>query len=89
MRYLIFALVFAFVGVVVGYLIFARVHGAYVPIKNIFFPAGDLVGKVGQLFSTPLFADVETIRKNILILGASGGAVGLVVAAITGRRRRR
>ncbi|MBL8992137.1 MAG: hypothetical protein JNM63_02275 [Spirochaetia bacterium] len=89
MRYLIFALVFAIVGLAVGYLIFARVHGAYVPVKNIFFPAGDFMGKVGQLFSTPLFADVETIRKNILILGAAGGAVGLVVAGISGRRRRR
>lgn len=89
MRYVIFAIVFALIGLAVGYLIFARVQGHYVPIKNIFFPAGDFMGKVGQLFTTPLFADVETIRKNILILAAAGGAVGLVVAAISGRRRRR
>ncbi len=89
MRYLIFALVFGIVGLVVGYLIFARVQGNYVPVQNIFFPSGDFVRRLGQLFNTPLFADVEAIRKNILIMGAAGSVLGLVVGYATGRRRRR
>jgi hypothetical protein len=76
------------VGLVVGYLIFARTEGGYISLKALLRPSrhalDELVIKV---------TGIGTIRRNILVSGAVGAAAGLVLAIATGgrsaRRRRR
>ena len=76
------------VGLVVGYLIFARTPGGYLSLKSLLTPAKGLE-KLGEL--AKYRADVPQLRQSILICGAVGGGAGLLAAVLTGggRRRRR
>jgi hypothetical protein len=75
--------VFGVVGLVIGYLIFARVPvtGDLIAIGDLFSQASDLVG---QIVNDVLA--IETIRTNILLTGAGGALLGLVLGVVVNRR---
>jgi hypothetical protein len=86
-RIILAIIVLGAVGLVVGYLIFARKSdGGYLSLKSLISPAknvlDDLVKNV---------RGIPQIRQSILICGAVGGGIGLLAGALTGggRRRRR
>ncbi len=83
-RLVIFAVVFGVLGLVIGYLIFGRIAGEYVPIQHIFNIPDDLLGSVAQSIT-----GVISVRQSILVAGAVGLGLGVVAAASSGRRRRR
>ena len=73
------------VGLAVGYLIFARTsNGHYMSLKSLLTPSKNVIDE--------LVKGVQNIperQRSILIAGAIGGGVGLVVGAMSGRGRRR
>jgi len=86
-RIILAIIVLGAVGLVVGYLVFARKpDGGYLSLKSLISPAknvlDDLVKNV---------RGIPQIRQSILICGAVGGGIGLLAGALTGggRRRRR
>ncbi len=77
------AVVFGIVGLIVGYLIFARapLTGELISIGDLFRRPNDLVGQIVN--------DVlafETIRRSILLSGAGGAVVGIILGAVVNRR---
>jgi hypothetical protein len=77
------------VGLVVGYLIFARTEGGYISLKALLRPSRHLLDELVKKVT-----GIGTIRRNILVSGAVGAVVGLVLAVATrrgsaSRRRRR
>jgi hypothetical protein len=87
-RIILAIIVLGAVGLVVGYLVFARTPGGYLSLKSLLTPAKGLE-KLGEL--AKYRADVPQLRQSILICGAVGGGAGLLAAVLTGggRRRRR
>ena len=72
------------VGLVIGYLIFARTSHGYMSLKSLLTPSRNVIDE--------LVKGVQNIpqrQRSILIAGAVGGGVGLVVGAMAGRGRRR
>ncbi|MFP4429946.1 MAG: hypothetical protein ACLFPV_01715 [Spirochaetaceae bacterium] len=82
-RVLVSAVVFGIVGLVVGYLIFGRVAGEYIPIQTVLRMPENLVGSFAQNVT-----GVTDARQSILIAGAVGLGLGVVVSRGAGRRRR-
>ncbi len=80
---LLLAIVFGVVGIVLGYLIFARapITGELIAIGNLIQPpdgfVGELVNEIRQL---------REIRRNILYTGAGGVVVGVVLGIVVSRR---
>jgi hypothetical protein len=81
----ILALVFGVVGLVIGYLIFARA-----PLTGELIAVSDLLGQprdlLGELVNDVL--KIEQIRRNILLTGAGGVVVGIILGAVMGKGRR-
>lgn len=74
-------LLFAVIGLVVGYFLFAKVGGGYVRITSLIAPdESTLAGLVQKVRGIP------QIRTNILISGAVGAGVGLLLSVARGRR---
>ncbi|MFP4115417.1 MAG: hypothetical protein ACOC0O_02725 [Spirochaetota bacterium] len=80
---LLLAVVFGVVGLVIGYLIFARapVTGELISIGNLIQPPNDLIGEIVSELS-----QFSEIRRNILYTGAGGVVVGIVLGVIVSRR---
>ena len=62
---------------VVGYFIFAKVGGEYVPLSELLRPAQSLWLEIKGI----LFRIVD-IRNNILICGGTGSAGGFILSAL-------
>ena len=73
------------VGLGIGYLIFGRnPQGRYMSVKSLLAPSQNVFDE--------LVKGVQNIpqrQRSILIAGAVGGGVGLLVGAMAGRGRRR
>ncbi len=82
-RVLVSAIVFGIVGLVLGYLIFGRVAGEYIPIQTVFRMPENFVGSFAQNVT-----GVTDARRSILIAGAVGLGLGVVASSAGGRRRR-
>lgn len=80
---ILLAIVFGAVGLVIGYLIFARVPmtGELIAIGNLIQPPegliGNLVSEIGQF---------REIRRNILFSGGGGVVLGVVLGVVVSRR---
>jgi len=72
------------VGLAVGYVIFGRVGGQYLSLKEVFQPAETILEDIGETIT-----GIQDARRNIWISGAVGGAIGVIVGAVSGRRRYR
>lgn len=80
---IVFGVVLGVVGLVVGYLIFARtvVGSQLIPVDQLFVQSDNLVSRLsGEI------RGVETIRRNILLTGGGGVVLGMVLGALAGRR---
>ena len=71
-------------GLAVGYVIFGRVGGQYLSLKEVFQPAETILEDIGETIT-----GIQDARRNIWISGAVGGAIGVIVGAVSGRRRYR
>jgi len=80
---ILLAVVFGLVGLVLGYLIFARapITGELIAIRNLVDPPTGLVGNIVSELSQ--FAE---IRRNILLTGGGGLVVGVVLGVVVSRR---
>jgi hypothetical protein len=85
-RILVLIIVIGILGLVAGYLIFARTEGGYLSLKTLLRPSK---GALDDLVRT--VRGIQKIRQNILISGAVGAGLGLVLGIVTagGSRRRR
>lgn len=74
------ALLFGVLGLVVGYLIFGRTGGSFVPVLDLIRLPDNIFQELGQAVR-----GIREIRRNILIAGGVGLGVGLLYSAL--RRR--
>jgi len=70
-------ILFAIVGLILGYLIFGRISGEYVDISTIFHGSSGALESFGRKL-----AGITKMRQNILISGGVGAVVGYVVYLI-------
>lgn len=77
------AIVLGLVGLLVGYLLFARRNGGYMNPVDVFFPGSDLFSQIGDTLSGG-----QRIRNNVLISGLVGAVVGALYQLSRGYRRR-
>ncbi len=80
---ILLGLVFGVVGLVLGYLIFARapITGELIAIRNLIDPPS---GFVMNFFNE--LRQFAEIRRNILFTGAGGAIVGVVLGVVVSRR---
>ena len=74
----LFIVVFAIIGLIVGYLIFGRISGEYVDLNLIFQQADSGIETFGRKLS-----GIATMKQNILISGGVGAVVGFVVSLLS------
>lgn len=74
---IIYILLFAIIGLVLGYFIFARINGEYLSIQTIFNAAANPIESFGRKIT-----GLQSIKQNIFISGGVGAAVGLVLSLI-------
>ena len=77
------AVVAGILGLVVGYLIFARNGGGYMNPIDVFFPGSDLFSQIGDTLS-----GAERARRNVLLSGVIGAVVGAAFRLGQGSRGR-
>jgi len=81
-RIILWGVIIGVAGLVVGYLIFGRVAGEYVSIGELLQGPRNVLEDLAESIT-----GIQYARRNVLISGAVGAAVGLVVGALLGRRR--
>lgn len=80
-RLLVFALVFGIVGLVAGYVAFARVGGVQLSVMALVRMER---GVADRLVRSAL--QIEQIRRQVLLSAATGAVAGIVLS-LMGRRR--
>lgn len=80
---LLLLVILGIAGIVAGYFIFARapITGELIEVRNLIQQPQNLLG---ELFSE--ISQFETIRRNILLTGAGGAALGLILGIVVSRR---
>jgi hypothetical protein len=76
-------LIVGIIGLAVGYLIFARTPSGYVSIQVLVSPSKNVLDDLVRSVT-----GIKQIRQNILICGAVGAGVGLLLGLVTSRARR-
>lgn len=74
------ALLFGVLGLVVGYLIFGRVGGSFVPPLDLVRMPDNIFQELGQAVR-----GIQEVRRSILISGGVGVAVGILYSAFVRR----
>ena len=72
------------IGLVAGYLIFGKIGDNYVAISTLITGSENFLQRAARKIT-----GIEEMRKNILLTGAGGAAIGLVAAVLAPRGRRR
>jgi uncharacterized membrane protein YciS (DUF1049 family) len=70
-------ILFAIIGLVLGYLIFGRISGEYVDIELIFQSSESTIKSFGRKLT-----GITSMKQNILISGGVGAVVGLVISMV-------
>ena len=83
-RTILLIIIVGFIGMAVGYFLFAKVGDGYIEVMRLIVPSQKFLDKLGETL-----LGLEKIRRNILICGAGGAVVGLVLGVATGGRKRR
>lgn len=87
-RTIVLILLLGVIGLIVGYWIFARTEGGHISLEALLRPTRHVLDELFRKVT-----GIETMRRNILLSGAVGAGVGLVLAVLTGagsaRRRKR
>lgn len=76
-RIIIYTLIFAVIGFVLGYLIFGRVSGEYIEIRAIFTSSENILESIGRSIT-----GLKEIKQNILISGGVGAVAGLIISLV-------
>jgi hypothetical protein len=76
-RIIIFTIIFAVAGLVLGYLIFGRISGEYIEISAIFTSSDNVLESIGRSIT-----GLKEIKQNILISGGVGAVLGLVISLV-------
>jgi hypothetical protein len=74
LKKILFIVAFTLLGLIVGYFIFGKWGGEYVSVKTLFTFGGN--GFESALRS---LSGIEDIRNKVLLCGAAGGIVGLLL----------
>jgi hypothetical protein len=82
-RMMVLLLIVGLIGLAVGYLIFARTSSGYVSIEALLSPAKNVLDDLVKSVT-----GINQMRRNILICGAAGAGVGLLLGLVTSRSRR-
>ncbi len=80
-RIILFTILLAAAGLVVGYLVFGRVAGQYLSISRLLQPAGNVLQDIAEQIT-----GVKKARRSILISAAVGAGLGLIVGVASRRR---
>lgn len=70
-------LIFALLGLIIGYLFFGKIAGEYVNISTLLKPASNELVSLGQKIS-----GIAKVRNNIAICGGIGAVVGIVIRLV-------
>jgi len=81
-RIILLLIIVGIIGLAVGYLIFARTSSGYVSIQALVSPSKNLLDDLVKSVT-----GIKKMRQNILICGAVGAGLGLVLGAFTSRAR--
>ncbi len=68
-------------GLVIGYLIFGHVAGEFIEISSLLDPPRDFLEEIEETI-----LGIRRIRQNILVSGAIGLGLGLILGAILNKR---
>jgi hypothetical protein len=82
-RTILLLIIVGLIGLAVGYLLFARTPNGYVSIEVLISPSKNVLDELVRSVT-----GIEQIRQNILICGAVGAGVGLLLGLVTSRTRR-
>jgi hypothetical protein len=82
-RTILLLIIVGLIGLAVGYLIFARTSSGYVSVEVLISPSKNVLDDLVKSVT-----GIKQIRQNILICGAAGAAVGLLIGLLTSRARR-
>jgi hypothetical protein len=82
-RTILLLIIVGIIGLAVGYLIFARTPSGYVSIQVLVSPSKNVLDDLVKSVT-----GIKKIRQNILICGAVGAGVGLLLGLVTSRARR-
>jgi hypothetical protein len=82
-RTILLLIVVGLIGLAVGYLVFARTPNGYVSIEVLISPSKNVLDELVRSVT-----GIKQIRQNILICGAVGAGVGLLLGLVTSRTRR-
>ena len=82
-RIILLLIVVGIIGLAVGYLIFARTDSGYVSVEVLFSPSKNVLDELVKSVT-----GIKQIRQNILICGAVGAGVGLLLGLVSSRARR-
>ena len=82
-RIILLLIIVGIIGLAVGYLIFARTSSGYVSIQALISPSKNVLDDLVKSVT-----GIKQIRQNILICGAVGAGVGLLLGLVTSRARR-
>jgi hypothetical protein len=81
-RVILLLIIVGIIGLAVGYLIFARTSGGYVSVQVLISPSKNVLDDLVRSVT-----GIKKMRQNILICGAAGAGVGLVLGLLAARRR--
>ena len=73
-------IILAICGLVIGYAIFGRLGGEFIGLGQLFSPAESWLEEIGESIT-----GVKQVRQNILISGAIGLGLGILVGVLRGR----
>ncbi len=76
-KYITYILIFAILGLIVGYLIFGKFAGDYVSLSTIFGSSDNALETFGRNVS-----GLNSMKQNILISGAIGAILGFIIVFI-------
>jgi len=82
-RIILLLIIVGIIGLAVGYLIFARTGSGYVSIQVLISPSKNVLDDLVKSVT-----GIKQMRQNILICGAVGAGVGLLLGLLTSRARR-
>ncbi len=66
-------ILFAIVGLILGYLFFGKIAGEYVSVSTLLKPASNELVSLGQKLS-----GIDKVRNNIAICGGIGAILGII-----------
>lgn len=82
-RMVIFAIVIGLIGLIFGYLVFGRIGGEYLTIKQVFQSSENVIEDIAASIT-----GLESARRNIWVSGGVGTGIGLIAGAFLAGRRR-